>query len=291
MEGDALYRELQQALDHMPVPFPSTESGVELRILKHLFTPEEAKAALCLSAIPEPLKAIHRRVGHGLTPEQLGEMLIRMAEKGSINKLPGKDGPTYCKAPLVLGMYEAQVDRLTPELERDVRAYLDEAFGRALHGLKTPQMLDLLEQADRQGLVLQPQNTLNPVFVCCCCGCCCGVLTTAKKLPKPASRFQTDFVARIDSDACQSCGECETRCQMDAVARTDGLPQVLEDNCIGCGLCVTTCPSGAMMLHRKDGRRPPPKDMRALYTTMLTDRYGKLGVTRAIAGHMLGRKF
>ncbi len=374
MEGDALYRELRRALDRMPVPFPSTESGVELRILKRLFTPEEAKVALCLSALPEPLKAIHRRGGHGLNPEQLGEILNRMADKGSINKLPGKDGPMYCKAPLVLGMYEAQVDRLTPELERDMRAYSDEAFGRALHGLKTPQMrtvpvnqsipvvhpvgshvdirkfveasagpfaaipcvcrqgkellgekcrqtqeprnclmiaeaatamlekgvarpvtkeqmLGLLEQADREGLVLQPQNTLNPIFVCCCCGCCCGVLTSAKKLPAPAGHFQTDFVARVDPDACQSCGECETRCQMEAIARTDGPPQVLEANCIGCGLCVTTCPSGAIILHRKDGRRLPPKDMRALYTAMLTDRYGKLGVTRAIAGHMLGKKF
>ena len=36
-----------------------------------------------------------------------------------------------------------------------------------------PEMLDFLDQADRQGLVLQPQNTLNPLFVCCCCGCCC----------------------------------------------------------------------------------------------------------------------
>src|SRR5512137_325555 len=140
MEGDELYRELQRALDHMPVPYPATQSGVEIRILKQLFTPQEARAALCLSAIPEPLKTINRRGGHGMGREQLGGVLDRMADKGSINKLPGKDGPVYCKAPLVLGMYEAQVDRLTPELERDTRAYLDEAFSKALHGLKTPQM-------------------------------------------------------------------------------------------------------------------------------------------------------
>jgi hypothetical protein len=32
-----------------------------------------------------------------------------MAEKGAIQKLPGKRSPRYGKAPLVLGMYEAQV--------------------------------------------------------------------------------------------------------------------------------------------------------------------------------------
>ena len=80
MEGDELYRELQRALDHMPVPYPATESGVELRILKHLFTPEEARVALHLSAIPEPLKTIFRRGGHGMSREQLGEVLDRTAE-------------------------------------------------------------------------------------------------------------------------------------------------------------------------------------------------------------------
>ena len=46
MEGDELYRELQRHLDRMPVAYPATESGVEIRILKQLFTPEEARLAL-----------------------------------------------------------------------------------------------------------------------------------------------------------------------------------------------------------------------------------------------------
>ena len=140
MEGEELYRELQRHLDRMPVPYPATESGVEIRILQQLFTPEEARLALCLSAIPEPLETIHRRTPREMSREQLGEALDRMAEKGSIQKLSVKGRPRYGKSPLVLGMYEGQVDRLTPALERDVRAYFDETFGRALHTLRTPQM-------------------------------------------------------------------------------------------------------------------------------------------------------
>ena len=60
-----VYRELQKHIDKMPVGFPSTKSGVEIRILKHLFTPEEAKIALNLSALPESLERIHRRKKHG----------------------------------------------------------------------------------------------------------------------------------------------------------------------------------------------------------------------------------
>jgi len=44
-----VYRELQQHLDQFPAGFPATESGVEIRILKHLFSPEEAKIATRLS--------------------------------------------------------------------------------------------------------------------------------------------------------------------------------------------------------------------------------------------------
>ena len=58
MEND-IYRRLQQHLDRLPIPFPSTQSGVELRLLKKLFTVEEAEIALNLSAIPEKISKIH----------------------------------------------------------------------------------------------------------------------------------------------------------------------------------------------------------------------------------------
>ena len=50
-----LYRRLQRHLDSMPIPFPATESGVELSLLKRLFSPREAEIALALSAVPEPV--------------------------------------------------------------------------------------------------------------------------------------------------------------------------------------------------------------------------------------------
>ncbi len=56
-----VYRRLQRHLDKMPVGFPATDSGVELRILRRLFTPEEAEVGLLLSAVPEPLDRIHSR--------------------------------------------------------------------------------------------------------------------------------------------------------------------------------------------------------------------------------------
>jgi electron transport complex protein RnfB len=118
------------------------------------------------------------------------------------------------------------------------------------------QMLDLLDQADRDGLVLQPENTKAPMFVCCCCGCCCGVLRSAKRLPQPADFFSSNFYAVADAEACESCGVCETRCQMDAVTSPEGKAVVDRSRCIGCALCLTTCPSGSPAAAV---RRPPQR--------------------------------
>lgn len=35
-ETSDVYRKLQKHIDNMPIPFPATESGVEINLLKHL---------------------------------------------------------------------------------------------------------------------------------------------------------------------------------------------------------------------------------------------------------------
>ena len=37
------YRKLQKHLDKMPVGYPATKTGVEINLLKAIFTPQEAK--------------------------------------------------------------------------------------------------------------------------------------------------------------------------------------------------------------------------------------------------------
>jgi NAD-dependent dihydropyrimidine dehydrogenase PreA subunit len=152
------------------------------------------------------------------------------------------------------------------------------------------EMLDLLDQADRDGLVLQPENTKAPMFVCCCCGCCCGVLRSAKRLPQPADFFSSNFYAVADADACQSCGVCETRCQMEAIASPEGKAVVDRARCIGCALCLTTCPSGALRLEAVERPKEPPDDVKALYLKLFEDRFGRWGMARLGARKLLGMK-
>ena len=57
-----VFKRLALHLDKLPSGYPSTDSGVELRILKNLFTPEEAEIAMGLGMLPEPVAAIAERM-------------------------------------------------------------------------------------------------------------------------------------------------------------------------------------------------------------------------------------
>ena len=60
---ESIYNKLAQHLDNLPGGYPATESGIELRILKRLFTPEEAEIAVHLTLMPESAAAIAQRIG------------------------------------------------------------------------------------------------------------------------------------------------------------------------------------------------------------------------------------
>ena len=108
-QNDRTYIRLQKHLNNQAVGFPPTKTGAEIRVLKHIFTPQEAGIASFLSYKFEPIDIIHRRVGNMVSSqEELDAILDRIQKKGGI-ELKVKDGKNhYCNAPLVVGMYEFQ---------------------------------------------------------------------------------------------------------------------------------------------------------------------------------------
>ena len=60
--SEETYLRLREFLDNMPGGYPSTPSGVEIRILKKLFAPEEADLCLKLKKDPEAVSAIAARL-------------------------------------------------------------------------------------------------------------------------------------------------------------------------------------------------------------------------------------
>lgn len=118
-----IYIRLAEHLDNLPGGFPSTESGVEQRILKQLFTPEDANIALSLTLIAEAPHVIARRAK--ISIEKATEQLDSMEKKGLIYSIhtPNKP-PKYIALQFIVGIWEFQVNKLNPELVKDVGEYM-----------------------------------------------------------------------------------------------------------------------------------------------------------------------
>lgn len=128
---DNVYQNLAEHLrKNTPGGFPETPTGVELRILKQLFTVDEAELCTRLMMMPETVKGIAERTG--LDPGVIEPVLKNMGEKGLIVTAE-KDGQwSFMLANFVVGIWEYQVNRLTKELISDFNEYVpylvDEQF-------------------------------------------------------------------------------------------------------------------------------------------------------------------
>jgi Fe-S-cluster-containing hydrogenase component 2 len=132
-----VYRALQQHLDKSPVGFPPTPSGIDITLLKKLFTSPEARVATYLSNIKlEPAKIIRRRVndsGCEITLDELKQALDAMARKGIILVYSaGLKERHYKNAGVTAGgIIDFQVNRITKELADIFHRYHTEVFARA----------------------------------------------------------------------------------------------------------------------------------------------------------------
>lgn len=128
--SEEVYRKLAQRLDTIPNGFPATESGVELRLLAKIFTPDEAALAAEMRLTYEPAEAIAHRVGSD--PQQAQQVLKGMARKGLIRARRGTEGLVFALLPFVVGIYEEQLPRLDPELAALTEQYFREIAGRVI---------------------------------------------------------------------------------------------------------------------------------------------------------------
>ena len=130
---DDVYDQLADALDRLPNGFPRTDSGVELEILKRIFTQEEAGIAAQLGREMESYVDISTRLG--LDPEAARATLSEMARKGLLWSSEIGGAPHYRLAPWIVGIYEAQKKRMDHEFAHLVEDYFQ---GGGMAGLMQP---------------------------------------------------------------------------------------------------------------------------------------------------------
>lgn len=139
------------------------------------------------------------------------------------------------------------------------------AFNRSeeIETLSKEQAMQVLADADREGLVHSVNNAQSEVYyVCNCCTCSCGVLRGMVEYGSENSIARSDFYARVEEDLCTGCESCIDRCHFNAMTMVDGVCEVDRVACYGCGLCISACETEALSLIQKSPgeRTAPPAD-------------------------------
>lgn len=120
--SDYIYEQLAEALNRLPNGFPRTSSNVEIRVLKKIFSPEEASIASQLTGSMESVEVIAKRVG--LSLEETKARLVEMAKQG-LSWTYRKGVKSFFRlAPFVVGIYESQRESMDHELAHLVEEYL-----------------------------------------------------------------------------------------------------------------------------------------------------------------------
>lgn len=125
-----IYKKLAQRLDSTPNGFPGTASGVELKILAKLFTPEQAELACLLGLETQSAKEI--AAGAGRDERETFVSLKTMVKKGLIAAERGVGSLVFKSLPFVVGIYEKHNDRLDEELAHLFELYFKEAFHKVM---------------------------------------------------------------------------------------------------------------------------------------------------------------
>lgn len=130
-----IYQKLRNRLDALSVGFPETTSGIEMKILKRLFSEEDAALFLTLLPVPETAEKIAARIGS--TIEETAEHLEDMAKRGLLFRRRKNDSTKYGIVPYMVGIFEFQLKHLDKELAQDLEEYFETGIGPRLHGQAT----------------------------------------------------------------------------------------------------------------------------------------------------------
>jgi Na+-translocating ferredoxin:NAD+ oxidoreductase subunit B len=136
-----IYERLAAAQEALPHGFPRTKSGVEIKLIKMAFTPEEVSLAGQLTRFPETAAEIAKRVGidevdvTAILESLIPRRLVRLDSPGMAapGLAPQVEGvPKYRLGPFLVGWYEANMRLLDKEFAELFEQYVTEGGGERI---------------------------------------------------------------------------------------------------------------------------------------------------------------
>jgi Na+-translocating ferredoxin:NAD+ oxidoreductase subunit B len=160
--NEDIYTRLASLLDSLPNRFPATQSGVEIRLLKKIFSPEEALLAGAMSASAESADVITVRAG--VDTREGRDHLKRMAAKGLISVRRGQGDFAFFLKPFIVGFYENQLPRMDAEMAVLFEEYFNESRGALLRDTPAHHRIIPVEQAIPFQIAVQPYERASTLL-------------------------------------------------------------------------------------------------------------------------------
>lgn len=135
---NSIYLRLREHLDSMPNGYPATGSGVEIEILKRIFSEEEAELFMKLKMTFETPQQTSARTGVDI--DTLNRLLPQMTLKGQLMGIAIHNLSLYKAMPFIFGIYEFQLTRIDREMALLCEKYGEEAFSEDFF-TKTPPLM------------------------------------------------------------------------------------------------------------------------------------------------------
>lgn len=138
--SEEMYLTLAKVLDTLPNGFPKTESGVEIKLLKRIFRPEDTELFCDLKLSLETAEQISERTGRAL--DGLEDHLVEMMQRGQIFGVDLGGTMVFKMVPWAFGIYEFQLPHLDREMAEMCEAYMH-TFGEQFAKNK-PQLMQVV---------------------------------------------------------------------------------------------------------------------------------------------------
>jgi len=131
-----IYKKIREKLDSMSMGFPSTESGVEFKVLENFFTPEHAEIFLAMKddfQTADEVAACMNKDKSGIE-----KSLEEMVKKSLLFSFADKGIKKYRIFPFLVGIADFQIDRLNKESAEDLANYMSQGLRKAGLGTTIP---------------------------------------------------------------------------------------------------------------------------------------------------------